>query len=114
MAEGFARVLGEGKILVKSSGLEASSVRAEAIATMKEVGIDITGQTSDALADFDAGDFDAVISLCGCGVSLPKAWVMREYFDDWELEDPAERPEIFPEIRDEIRKRVVDLVERLA
>ena len=113
MAEGFAKKLGAGKILVKSSGLEASEVRAEAIATMKAIGIDITDQTSDALADFDATDFDVVVSLCGCGVNLPEAWVMRDYFDDWELEDPAERPEIFPEIRDEIQKRVADLVEKL-
>ena len=113
MAEGFAKRIGKGKIEVVSSGLEASSVRPEAIATMADIGIDITEQTSDALADFKAEDFDAVISLCGCGVSLPEAWVKRAYFDDWELEDPAEKPEIFPEIRDEIKKRVTGLVEAL-
>jgi len=114
MAEGFAKRIGAGTIEVVSSGLEASSVRPEAIATMADIGIDITDQTSDALADFKAEDFDAVISLCGCGVSLPAAWVQRDYFDDWELEDPAERPEIFPEIRDEIKKRVTSLVETLS
>lgn len=81
---------------------------------MAAVGIDISGQTSDALEDFDAENFDAVISLCGCGVSLPAAWVQRAYFDDWELEDPAARPEIFPEIRDEIEKRVMDLIEKIS
>lgn len=114
MAEGFAKHIGAGKIEVVSSGLEASSVRPEAIATMADIGIDITDQTSDALADFKAEDFDAVISLCGCGVNLPKAWVQREYFDDWQLEDPAERPEIFPDIRDEIKTRVTDLVAKLS
>ncbi|MEM9088204.1 MAG: arsenate reductase, glutathione/glutaredoxin type [Cyanobacteria bacterium P01_F01_bin.53] len=114
MAEGFAKRIGAGKLEVISSGLEASSVRPEAIATMADIGIDITDQTSDALADFNADDFDAVISLCGCGVNLPEAWVKQDYFDDWQLEDPAERPEIFPEIRDEIKKRVTDLVEKLA
>ena len=113
MAEGFAKRIGKGKIEVVSSGLEASSVRPEAIATMADIGIDISDQTSDALADFDAENFDAVISLCGCGVNLPEAWVKRAYFDDWQLEDPAERPEIFPEIRDEIKKRVTDLVDKL-
>ena len=114
MAEGFAKHIGAGKMEVVSSGLEASSVRPEAIATMADIGIDITDQTSDALADFKAEDFDAVISLCGCGVNLPKAWVQREYFDDWQLEDPAERPEIFPDIRDEIKTRVTDLVAKLS
>lgn len=113
MAEGFGKALGNGKIEVTSSGLESSTVRPEAIRTMKDVGIDISRQTSDALADFSPEDFDAVISMCGCGVSLPEAWVQREYFDDWDLEDPAERPEIFPKIRDEIKKRVSDLIEQL-
>ena len=113
LAEGFGKALGNGKIEVTSSGLESSTVRPEAIRTMKDVGIDISRQTSDALADFSPEDFDAGISMCGCGVSLPEAWVQREYFDDWDLEDPAERPEIFPKIRDEIKKRVSDLIEQL-
>ena len=113
MAEGFARTLGAGKIEVTSSGLEASQVRPEAIATMKDIGIDITDQTSKALSDFKANDFDAVISLCGCGFNLPPEWVQRDVFEDWQLEDPAERPEIFPEIRDEIQKRVTKLIDLL-
>jgi arsenate reductase (thioredoxin) len=111
MAEGFAKHLGAGKIEVTSSGLEASQVRPEAIATMQEIGIDITNQTSKALSDFQPEDFDVVISLCGCGVNLPPEWVTREVFDDWQLDDPAEQPEIFPRVRDEIRDRVTRLIE---
>lgn len=113
MAEGFAKHFGAGKIQVISSGLEASEVRPEAIATMKDVGIDISDQTSNPLSDFDPEDFDAVISLCGCGVNLPSAWIMRAVFEDWQLDDPAEQPEIFPRVRDEIRERVTRLIERL-
>ncbi|HEY9698393.1 MAG TPA: arsenate reductase, glutathione/glutaredoxin type [Trichocoleus sp.] len=113
MAEGFAKHLGSGTIEVTSSGLEASQVRPEAIATMKDAGVDITGQTSKALSDFNAEDFDVVISLCGCGVNLPSEWVTREVFEDWQLDDPAEQPEIFPRVRDEIRERVIRLVESL-
>jgi arsenate reductase (thioredoxin) len=111
MAEGFARHLGAGKIEVTSSGLEASTVRPEAIATMKDAGVDITSQTSKALSEFKAEDFDVVISLCGCGVNLPPEWVTREVFQDWQLDDPAEQPEIFPRVRDEVRERVTKLVE---
>ncbi len=111
MAEGFAKHLGTGKIEVTSSGLEASTVRPEAIATMKDAGIDITNQTSKALSEFKAEDFDVVISLCGCGVNLPPEWVTREVFQDWQLDDPAEQPEIFPRVRDEVRDRVTKLVE---
>jgi arsenate reductase (thioredoxin) len=111
MAEGFAKHLGAGKIEVTSSGLEASTVRPEAIATMKDAGIDITSQTSKALSEFKPEDFDVVISLCGCGVNLPSAWVTRQVFADWQLDDPAEQPEIFPRVREEIRDRVTKLLD---
>ena len=110
MAEGFAKDLGAGKIEVTSSGLEKSSVRPEAIATMKDAGIDITEQTSNALREFKPYDFDIVISLCGCGVNLPPEWVQREMFEDWQLDDPAEQPEIFPRVRDEVKARVETLI----
>jgi arsenate reductase (thioredoxin) len=113
MAEGFAKTLGKGKIEVVSSGLEASQVREEAIATMKEVGIDITDQQSKPLNNFKAEDFDMVISLCGCGVNLPTDWVLREVFQDWQLDDPAEQPEIFPRVRDQVKERVTQLIESL-
>jgi arsenate reductase len=113
MAEGFAKHLGAGKIEVTSSGLEASQVRPEAIATMKEIGIDITDQTSKALGDFNPEDFDVVISLCGCGVNLPVEWILRDVFEDWQLDDPAEQPEIFPRVRDEVKERVTQLIEAL-
>jgi arsenate reductase (thioredoxin) len=114
MAEGFAKQFGSGKIAVTSSGLEASQIRPEAIATMKDAGIDITSQTSKALADFQAEDFDVVISLCGCGINLPPEWVTREVFEDWQLDDPAEQPEIFPRVRDEVRERVTTLIASLS
>jgi arsenate reductase len=113
MAEGFAKTLGKGQIQVTSSGLEASQIRPEAIATMQEIGIDITDQTSKALAKFNPDDFDVVISLCGCGVNLPEEWLTREVFQDWQLDDPAEQPEIFPRVRDEVKERVVQLIESL-
>ena len=113
MAEGFAKHLGVGAIEVTSSGLEASSVRPEAIATMKDIGVDISRQTSKALNEFNPEDFDIVISLCGCGVNLPPQWVERSVFEDWQLDDPAEQPEIFPRVRDEIRTRVTQLIESL-
>jgi arsenate reductase len=113
MAEGFAKYLGSGKIAVTSSGLEASQVRPEAIATMKQAGIDISHQTSKALSDFKPQDFDAVISLCGCGINLPPEWLTREVFEDWQLDDPAEQPEIFPRVRDEVKERVTQLIASL-
>ena len=59
---------------------------------MKEVGVDISDFTSDAVADYDPADFDIVISCCGCGKKLDPedkiAWKKREAFYDWALDDP--------------------------
>ena len=114
MAEGFAKTLGQGKIDVTSSGLEASRVHPTAIKVMDEVGIDISDQTSDPLSDFKADNYDAVISLCGCGVNLPQDWVLRDIFEDWQLDDPDGQPlETFHRVRDEIKQKVEDLIQKL-
>lgn len=114
MAEGFAKILGEGKIQVTSAGLEASKVHPTAVQVMSEIGIDISSQTSKALSDFQPEDYDVVISLCGCGVNLPEAWVLREVFEDWKIDDPDGQPiETFQRVRDEIKERVAKLVQSL-
>jgi len=114
MAEGFARTLGEDKIAVTSSGLEASQVDPITIQVMSESGIDISDQTSKPLSDFNPQDYDAVISLCGCGVNLPQEWVLREVFQDWQLDDPeGQSIETFRRVRNEVKERVIKLIESL-
>jgi glutathione/glutaredoxin type arsenate reductase len=115
MAEGFAKTLGAGKIAVSSSGLEKSEVDPIAIQVMSEIGIDISNQTSKPLSDFNSEDYDAVISLCGCGVNLPEAWVLREVFADWQLDDPeGESMDTFRRVRDEVKERVINLIADLS
>ena len=112
MAEGFARMLGQNLFEVTSAGLEASQVNSTAVAAMAEIGIDITRQTSKPLSRYQAGHFDVVISLCGCGVNLPEGWTSREIFEDWFIDDPDGRPmEAFREAREQIKARVIELVE---
>jgi glutathione/glutaredoxin type arsenate reductase len=89
-------------------------VNPHAIKAMSDVGIDISDQTSNALSEFNSEDYDAVISLCGCGVNLPPEWVTKEVFEDWQLDDPAEQPEIFPRVREEVKERVEKLIEKLS
>ncbi|MDZ8023668.1 MAG: arsenate reductase, glutathione/glutaredoxin type [Nostoc sp. DedQUE11] len=114
MAEGFARTLGAGKISVSSSGLEASHVDPKTVDIMSEIGIDISNQTSKALSDFQAEDYDAVISLCGCGVNLPEEWALRDVFEDWQLDDPeGQSIELFRRVRDEVKERVLKLIDSL-
>ncbi|MBW4626522.1 MAG: arsenate reductase, glutathione/glutaredoxin type [Brasilonema octagenarum HA4186-MV1] len=115
MAEGFARTLGEGKIGVTSSGLAASEVDPITTQVMSEIGIDISHQTSKPLNDFKAEDYNAVISLCGCGVNLPEEWVLRDVFEDWQLDDPeGQGIETFRRVRDEVKERVVKLIASLS
>lgn len=115
MAEGFAKTLGKDKIAVTSSGLEASRVHPTAIEVMQEIGIDISDQKSKPISDFTASDYDAVISLCGCGVNLPEDWILQEIFEDWQLDDPDGQPlDTFRRVRDEIKERVEILIGKLA
>lgn len=114
MAEGFAKVLGRDKIAVTSSGLEASQVDPLVTQVMSEVGIDVSNQTSKPLSDFNPEDYDAVVSLCGCGVNLPTEWVLRDVFEDWQLDDPeGQSIETFRRVRDEVKERVIKLIESL-
>ena len=56
-----------------------------------------------------------MISLCGCGVNLPEEWVLRDVFEDWQLDDPVGKSiETFRCVRDEIKERVVKLIEFLS
>jgi arsenate reductase len=114
MAEGFAKTLGKDTISVTSSGLEAAKVHPTAIEVMQEIGIDIRDQTSKPISDFQGEDYDAVISLCGCGVNLPQEWILQEIFEDWQLDDPDGQPlETFRRVRDEVKQRVEYLIKKL-
>lgn len=88
MAEGFTKILGKDNIAVTSAGLAVSQINPFAIEVMSEIGIDISNQTSKPLENFHPEEYDAVISLCGCGMNLPEAWVLRDIFEDWQLDDP--------------------------
>lgn len=47
MAKGFTRILGEGKVVVASSGLAANEVDSVTVEVMAEIGIEISNQTSN-------------------------------------------------------------------
>jgi thioredoxin type arsenate reductase len=87
MAEGIARSLAPSGIKIWSAGSRPTSVRPEAIAVLKEIGIDISSHRSKAVAEIPAGEVDTVITLCGeeeCPVFPGRA--QRLY---WGLPDPA-------------------------
>jgi arsenate reductase len=64
MAEGLLRTLGEGRFQVYSAGTHPSRLRDEAITVMGERGIDISGQRSKHVQEFEHQPFDYVITVC--------------------------------------------------
>ncbi|NPV53207.1 MAG: arsenate reductase (thioredoxin) [Firmicutes bacterium] len=117
MAEGFARALSGDNWEIYSAGIEPAGLNRRAIEVMREVGIDISMQTSDPIEPELLKKMDLVVTLCGdaeerCPMTPPK--VRRIH---WPLPDPAKAKgtdeEImaqFRRVRDEIRKRVEELL----
>jgi protein-tyrosine-phosphatase len=112
MAAAFARQLGRGRIEVLSAGsAPAGSIHANVQAAMMELGIDLSEQSPTRLSDRMVGDADAVVTM-GCGDACPVFPGKR--YEDWPVADPAGQPvEAVRRIRDEIRARVLALLERL-
>lgn len=118
MAEGIARALLPPEVLVWSAGSRPTSVRPEAIAVLKEIGIDISHHQSKAVAEIPAAEIDTVITLCGeeeCPLFLGKATRLH-----WGLPDPAavsgseaERLASFRQVRDELRKRIANTLAQI-
>lgn len=120
MAEGWARQLGGDWLEVRSAGIEAHGKNPRAIMVMQEAGVDISGQESTRLTDEMLARSDYLVSVCGhadehCPVLPPG--VRREH---WPLSDPAkatgsdeEIMAVFRSSRDDILRRVDDLIQRL-
>lgn len=64
IAEGLLRHDAGDRFSVASAGTKPSTVRPEAIAVMKEVGIDITSHRSKHADEFAGQDFDYVLTVC--------------------------------------------------
>lgn len=122
MAEGLLRHDAGDRFDVESAGTKASSVRPEAIAAMSELGIDISGQRSKNVDEFDGQRFDYVITVCdnareSCPVFFGTAEKLHHSFDD----PPApsvgtdeERMTIFRRVRDELRAYLREFAARVA
>lgn len=112
MAEGFAHIYGGNQIHAYSAGSRPSGkVNPKAITAMKEIGYDLSTHTSKSLEDLPALTYDAVITM-GCGDECP--WIETRIREDWNIPDPKEMNERdFNEVRDEIRSKVVALLDKL-
>ncbi len=120
MAEGWARTLAGNGMVVQSAGIEAHGKNPRAIAVMKEAGVDISAQESTKLTDAMLNAADYLVTVCGHAdehcPALPPG-IRKEH---WPLNDPAkatgteaEIMDVFRASRDDIHRRVADLLDRL-
>ena len=94
-----------------SAGTDPGSrVHPEVVASMSEVGFDLSGAPTTKLTPELTAGASMLITM-GCGDQCPVVPGVKR--DDWPLEDPKGKSvEAVRAIRDEIRSRVQELVEK--
>ncbi len=114
MAEAFLNKLAAGRVKAISAGTQpAEEINPTVVEVMREVGIEISHQKPKRLTTEMIEQADKVITM-GCGVeeTCPANFVATE---DWGLDDPKGQPrEKVREIREQIRARVRELLEKIS
>ena len=121
MAEGLARAdHGDVVDVVSAGSRPAGWVHPLAIRALAEVGIDASEQTSKPADQFINEPFDVVVTVCDSAAQDCPMWPGATRIEHWPIEDPsygaddpATRPERFAETRDELRRRIDELVKTL-
>ncbi|HMU45114.1 MAG TPA: arsenate reductase ArsC [Chitinophagaceae bacterium] len=113
MSQAFAKILGGDGVEAYSAGSNPSGVvNPKAIASMKELGYDLSTHDSKSLKEVETfAPFDAVVTM-GCGDACP--WMPAKKHIDWEIPDPKNmESEDFKKVRDLIKNKVADLLQSL-
>lgn len=120
MADGLARHLGKGIIEPYSAGLFKFYVHPRAIEVMKEIGIDISKQTSNAIDKKLLKTMDIVITLCGHAETSCPVTPSRIKRLHWPIKDPVgtkgteeEILNAFRRTRDKIRVKIEGFIEEI-
>jgi protein-tyrosine-phosphatase len=107
MAEACARLAG-GVEAFSAGSRPSGKVNPQAIASMCELGYDLTAHRSKSVEELPAGSFDVVVSM-GCGDRCPHLQATRR--EDWNIPDPKGLPtDEFRKVRDLIRTKVDQLL----
>ncbi len=111
IAEGLLRHDAGDRFEVESAGTRPGRVRPEAIAIMKEIGIDISGHRSKSVDEFASQKFDYVLTVCNNAKESCPIFPGHTNRIHKSFEDPAalegtgeERLALFRRVRDEIRE----------
>ena len=112
MAQGFAEVLGKGKLEVYSAGSRPSSqIDPFVIEVMKEKGIDLTDKRPRGLNDLPPIEMDYLVTM-GCEETCPA--IPAKKIIQWEIPDPKGKSvEVFRQVRDLIEEKVKTLLEEI-
>jgi arsenate reductase len=112
MAAGLLHQRAAGLVHVRSAGSHpAEVINPNVVTAMGELGIDLSLEFPKPLTDEVVRAADAVITM-GCGDACP-IYPGRRY-EDWDVGDPAEKSlEEVREIRDEIDRRVAELLRKV-
>lgn len=113
MAEGLLRNMAGERVEVFSAGVAPTHVRPEAVAAMKELGIDISGHRSKSIDEFAAQAFDHVITVCDNANQHCPTFAGPSQRIHWNIEDPAAvqgdeqtRLDAFRQARDQLQGRL--------
>ena len=87
MAHGWLQSIGGERVSVFSAGTEPKTVHPIAVRVMAEVGIDISGHTSDHVDQYLNDDFDLVLTVCdtareACPVFPGARRTLHQAFED--------------------------------
>ncbi len=110
MSQAFAKIIGGDSVEAYSAGSRPSGiVNPKAIASMKELGYDLSTHDSKSLEEVkNFAPFDVVITM-GCGDACP--WMPAKQFIDWQIPDPKHLDSVeFNKVRDLIKERVSTLI----
>ena len=103
-----------GRHSSESSGSRADpdgEVHPEVVEAMRELGLDVSKRKPQRLTREQAARADVIVTM-GCGDECP--YIPGKRYTDWDLQDPKGLPlEQVRAIRDDISKRVDDLVSEL-
>lgn len=112
MSEALFERAAAGQHAARSAGTTPGErVHPEVVEAMGELGVHLADRVPRKLTQADAEWADVVVTM-GCGDECP--YIPGKRYLDWDLEDPKGRPiEEVRATRDEIERRVVELVDEL-
>src|ERR1700758_5594656 len=90
MAEGYLRHVAGDEFEALSAGIEPKGLNPLAVEAMKEIGIDISRQTSKDVREFLGQAISYVVTVCDNATARCPVFPRTYKLLHWGLEDPAE------------------------